>query len=253
ACREGADLILVCGGDGTVNEVVNGLAGTPTPLAVLPAGTANVMAVETGLPLDPVRAAALLPQLEPRRISLGRVTGETWAARYFLLLCGVGLDARIVYNLNLQWKSYLGKLAYWAAGLSLLGRRLEAFEVAIGEARHECTFALAARVRAYGGNLHIARRAHLLHPDLEVVLFPSRSTLRYLVYLAAVSTGTLHRLSDVTFIRTRRIELRADAGVPVEVDGEYAGRLPATVEMVPDALTLLLPPSYIRAPIATHG
>jgi len=244
-----ADLVVACGGDGTINEVVNGLAGSDTPLGVLPAGTANLLARELGLPMDLGRAAAELVRFVPRRLSLGRLECDgPRASRYFLLLCGAGLDAGIVYRLSPRLKARLGVGAYWIAGLSGLGRRLEAFEVLAGDDRRfQCTFALASKLQRYGGGLRIARGAHLLANDLEVVLFPSRSTLRFLVYLAAVLLGLRHRLSDVTVLRARRIELRAPraAGrIYVEVDGELAGRLPATIEIVDDALSLLTPPGF---------
>ena len=162
---------------------------------------------------------------------------------------GVGLDAEVVYNLNLRLKAWLGELAYWLAGASQIGRRLEPFEVRIGGQRHECTFALAAQAHTYGGNLHIARNANLLAGDLEVVLFHSRSTLRYVRYLAVALTGRLDRLRDVSFVRARLVELRGISGsrVHIQVDGEYAGLLPATVEAASNSLTLLMPSAYIRA------
>ncbi len=248
ACRGGADLVLVCGGDGTVSEAVNGLAHTAVPLAVLPAGTANVLAHEVGLPRDAVRAAEMLPRLEPRRIGLGRICrpAPPGEPRYFFLMAGIGFDARIVYGLNPRLKSRLGVLAYWLAGFAQLGQRLERFEVQIDGRRWECTFALATHSRAYGGDFHIARRVDLLAPELEIVLFEARSATRYLRYLAALAAGSLHRLPDVTFLEARRLEMlpRGPAPAHIQADGEYAGRLPATVEIVPDALTLLVPSSY---------
>lgn len=250
ARQKGADLVLACGGDGTVNEVVNGLAESAVPLAVLPAGTANVLALEIGIPVDVVAAARLLPALAPRRVSLGRVCfeGGSKSGRLFLLMSGIGLDAHIVYTLNTRLKSYLGILAYWASSLAQLGRRLETFQVTVEERRFRCTFALASRSRLYGGRLPIAQKAHLLAEDLEVVLFHTRSARRYPIYLGGVATGTLSRFSDVTFLQTGRLEMKPEPGLPVrvEVDGEYAGCLPATVGVLPHALTLLMPPGYIE-------
>ncbi|HYM12959.1 MAG TPA: diacylglycerol kinase family protein [Bryobacterales bacterium] len=251
ASRSGADLVLVCGGDGTIHEAANGLAHTATPLGVLPAGTGNVLALEAGLPRDPVEAAALLPRLEARRIGLGRICRTGLEPRWFLLLAGAGLDAQIIYSLNPGLKGRLGVLAYWLTGMAQIGRRLEEFEVTIGEQRETCTFALATHCRTYGGNLRVARRAHLLNDELEVVLFRGRSGLRYLPYLAGVLSGRLDRLPGVTFSNARRLEMRAaeTAVVRLEADGEYIGRLPATIEIVPEALTILLPPGYLEA----HG
>ncbi len=251
ASESGADLVLACGGDGTVNEIVNGLAGSPVTLGVLPAGTANVLAVETGLPLDPVEAARRLPELEPHRISLGRVccAGAPPGGRYFLLMAGAGVDAHIVYTLDPGWKARLGIVAYFLAGVAEVGRRKPVFTVETGEARYECTFALAANCAEYGGRLRIASGAHLLDTPLEVVLFHSRSRFRYLVYLGAALAGRLPRLADVTVVKATSLRLWAAGPLHVQVDGEYAGPLPATIEIVPEALTLLLPREYVRA----HG
>lgn len=250
ACARAVDLIVACGGDGTINEIINGMAGAAAPLAVIPAGTANVFALETGLPLDPNAAACLLPDLVPRRIGLGLVRreGPPPCSRYFLLMSGVGLDAHIIYRLNPRWKKRFGEVAYWAAGLFEFGRRRHPFEISLEGRTYECTFALASRSRLYGGGLQIARRSHLLDASLDIVLFHTRCRWRYARYLADVLTGRLDRSKDVTFAEARRIEARIveRADVRIEVDGEYAGRLPASIEVVEDAITLLLPAAFIR-------
>ena len=242
AVAEGADLVLACGGDGTINEVVNGLAGSEAALAILPAGTGNVLGLELGLPLDPVKAAGRVGELEPRRIALGRVNG-----RYFHSMCGAGLDAEIVYHLDLRSKARLGKLAYFLAAARELTRRRERIRASVDGRESECTFALAARAAYYGGSFRIARLAHLLDDGFQAALFPSRSNLRYLVYLGATVTGNIHRLGDVLVTRAKRMELTGPGRI--QVDGEYAGRLPAVVEAVAGALTLLVPRRYIEA----HG
>jgi YegS/Rv2252/BmrU family lipid kinase len=251
ACESGVDLVLACGGDGTINEVVNGLAGSEVTLGVLPAGTANVLALEVGLPLDPVEAARRLADLEPHRLSLGRIccAGAPPGGRYFLLMAGAGVDAQIVYSLDPGRKARLGILAYFLAGAAEVGRRKPVFTVETGEARYECSFALAANCAEYGGRLRIASGAHLLDTPLELVLFHTRSRFRYLVYLGAVLAGALPRLTDVTVLKVTNLRLSADGPLHVQVDGEYAGPLPATIEIVPAALTLLLPREYVRG----HG
>jgi len=249
ACAEGADIVIACGGDGTINEVINGIAPGNVPLAIVPAGTADVLATEIGLPRNSLRAAECLPQLEARRISLGllRHAGPASESRYFVLMGGVGLDAKVVCAVNPRLKARIGELAYWLAGAAEIGSRLERFEVCIDGRRYECTFALASLARIYGGNLRIARRAHLLAGDLEMVLFHSRHSLRYLLYLSGVLSGRLHQFSDVTFVNAKRVEMQALVRPPVhvQVDGEYAGTLPAAFEIAEQSLTLLMPASYL--------
>jgi len=238
---------LTAGGDGTVNEVLNGMAGSPVPLAVLPCGTANVLACEVGLPRHPLRAAELLPQLEPRRIALGRITPSAGPPRYFALMAGAGLDAAVLTRVNQKIKNAVGKLAYYVAGFSLLGDPLHPLIVSVGDRRIETLFALTARVRNYGGDLTIASGASLLRDDFEVVTFAGRTTWRYPFYLTGALACGATTLPGVTSLRTNRLTLVSANGSDVftQVDGELAGTLPATLEVIPDSLTLLLPPQFL--------
>src|SRR5208283_3236349 len=119
--ERGADLILAAGGDGTLNEVAEGMAHSQVPLGVLPAGTANVLAMEMKLGGDFLAAARRLGECRPHRISIGQVSSEGGAvSRHFLLMAGIGLDAQIVYRVSAPLKARIGKLAYWIAGWRLL-------------------------------------------------------------------------------------------------------------------------------------
>lgn len=249
AIASGADLILVAGGDGTINEAAQGVVGSPVPLGILPGGTANVLGTEMGLGRDILRAAETVAECVPRRIAVGRVSlMEGDGDRYFLLMAGIGLDAAIVSHLNLRLKSRLGKLAYWLAGANTFCRfRLAEFRAALDGRAVQTSFALISRVRNYGGDFEIAPSVHLLDEDFEAVLFQGRITLRYLPYLAGMVTGRLRSMPGVTIARARSVELGPLASAPVylQVDGELAGRLPARIGIVPDALTLLMPPRFI--------
>jgi diacylglycerol kinase family enzyme len=249
AVAEGADLVIAAGGDGTINEVAEGLVGTAVPLAILPAGTANVLAAETRLGRGIERAATRIATLAPRRIALGRLTAAAHEPRHFLLMAGAGLDAHIVYHLSASLKSRMGKLAYWFAGLNVIGRDLPEFTVDVNGALTRCSFALISRVRNYGGDFEIACGARLTDDSFEAVLFEGRSSYRYLKYLVGVATRRLNGMRGVEVVRTTRVELSApsDARIYLQIDGEYAGRLPATIELVPEALTLLLPPEYLAS------
>lgn len=243
----GADLILVAGGDGTINETLDGMAGAAVPLGVLPAGTANVLGHEIGLGANLERVAARIGDLEPVRVALGRLSRPNARPRHFLMMAGIGLDARIVTEVGPDLKRRFGKFAYWIAAFRLVGRRLAEFDVRAGAATRRCGFALAARVRNYGGDLEIARGASLLRPDFELVLLEGAAASAYLKYFAGVATGTLRNMNGATILRAPAMELSAcgDNPVPVQVDGEFAGHLPATIEIVEDALTLLAPREYL--------
>jgi len=238
-------LILAAGGDGTLNEVVQGMVNSEIPLGILPAGTANVLATEIGLGKDLKHAAHRLAECVPRRIGLGRADFPEMS-RHYVCMAGVGFDAHIVYNLKASLKNSLGKVAYWISGFGQAMRLLPQFEVEIDGARHACSFALITRVRNYGGDFEIARSTTLFDDSFEVILFQGRTSLRYLKYVAAMIVGRLSGIRGVTFLRAQKIRLTrpSDRRVYIQVDGEHAGRLPASIEFVPGALTLLVPPQY---------
>ena len=248
AIADSADLLVSCGGDGTINEVAAGAAGSDVPLLTLPAGTANVLAEEVDFPLSPEKAAALLPSLVAEEVPCGVVRYENpeRGARHFLLMCGVGVDASIVYHLNTRLKTYIGQGAYWLGSLEQLQRKFEPFQIRIGDETFDSTFALISKSRRYGGRLVIAPHAHLLANEFQVVIFHGDSPLRYVGYLAQIATQTLDQFPDVSFHHTSRVELLSHEGrrVYIEVDGEFAGRLPAVVEISPEPMRLMLPAAY---------
>jgi len=247
---DGAELILAAGGDGTINEIAEGVAFSDVPLGVLPAGTANVLANEMGLGSSIERAAAELPRCIPTRISMGRLqcVNGSERTRLFLLMAGIGLDAKIVYNISVPLKARIGKLAYWIGGFSQLGRELDEFEVLVEGRRLHCSFVLISKVRNYGGDLEIAQTVSLLEDRFEVVLFETCSSFRFLKYLVRVALRKLSGVEGVSLIRAGSVCMPGTTGrrVYIQVDGEYAGHIPARVEIVPDALTLLIPDSYLR-------
>jgi diacylglycerol kinase (ATP) len=210
-------------------------------LGILPAGTANVLATELGLGSRLDRAITRLTDCVEKRIAVGRLC-RSEGTRHFLAMGGAGLDAKIVYDVNPTLKGRTGKLAYWVAGLGQITRRLGNFDAKIDGTVYRCGFALVSRVRNYGGDLEIARGASLLDPSFEVVLFKGSHPLRYVVYMLAVGIRRVQSMPGVRTIRAHKVELSGD--VHLQVDGEYAGRPPACFEIVPDAITLLMPPAY---------
>jgi diacylglycerol kinase (ATP) len=243
----GADLIIAAGGDGTINEVAEGMIHSHVPLGILPAGTANVLAMEMELGSNIERVAQKLEQCRPQRISVGYVEcGDERTSRYFLLMAGAGLDAHVAYNVSAPLKARAGKVAYWLAGWSVLGRNLPEFTVETNGVKRLCSFALLSKVRNYGGDFAIAQQVNLFDDQFEMVLFEGRSSFRYVKYLLGLMFNRLGGMKGVTVLRTSEASLSGPGDVPVytQIDGEIAGHLPAHVRIVPDALTLLIPPEY---------
>ena len=243
AVERGADLIIALGGDGTINEVANGVIGSDVPLAILPGGTANCLGIETGMGTNPVKAARMLAACVPHRISAGRVICRG-NDRYFLSMVGVGLDAQIVSEVHPKIKKATGKFAYWVAGVKQIVKRVNVFEVRIagGEAQ-SCGFALASRLRNYGGDLVIATSASLLSDHFDTLLFEGSNPLRYVGYMLGVVVRQHKLLPGVGSQAAREIEFNPVSSrvVYVQADGELIGTLPARVELCENALTLLAP------------
>ena len=231
------DLVIVHGGDGTVNEAMQVLVGTSTPLAVWPGGTSNVLARELALPGGIDLLADVFAAGRTRRVSVGRA-GE----RYFLLMAGVGLDAELVRAVHPGLKRLTGEGAYWMAGLRQLTDWHPAhFVLETDDGQHSATFAVVANAASYGGGLRFAPEARMDDDLLDICLFDSTQRHRFARYLAAAFTGSHLGMPGVTYVKARRAVVHGDASRFVQVDGELLGPLPVTFECVPDALSLVVP------------
>jgi diacylglycerol kinase (ATP) len=247
--ESGCDLVIAAGGDGTINEVANGMLHSGVPLAILPGGTANVLAREMRMPINMERAAAQIAGLRPCRISVGRLRLGDAPPRCFLCMAGAGLDAEIVSRIHPGLKMRAGKFAYYAHGLAQVFRPLPEFEVIVDGKTFRASFALISRVRNYGGDLEIAVGASLLRDDFQVVLFRGTQSAAYLRYLAGVALRRVERMPGCTVLHGQSVTCEHPPGahpIKVQVDGELAGALPAAAEIVPEALTLLMPAACLN-------
>jgi len=232
-----ADLIIIHGGDGTVNEAMQVLVGTSTPLAVWPGGTSNVLAHELALPGGIDLLADVFAAARTRRVSVGRA-GE----RFFLLMAGVGLDADVVRAVHPGLKRLTGEGAYWMAGLrQLTDWHPVPFLVETDAGQHSATFAVVANAASYGGGLRFAPEARMDDDLFDICLFDATQRHRFARYLAAAYTGSHLGMPGVTYFKARRVTVRGPASRLVQVDGELLGPLPVSFECVPDALSLVVP------------
>jgi diacylglycerol kinase (ATP) len=238
AAGDGFDAVIACGGDGTVNEVANGLAGSTTALAVVRGGTANVWAKEIHVPKQPARALRLLADSETRTIDLGRA-GE----RYFLLMAGVGFDAAIVRELSGGLKKRLGAASYVIAGFrrALRYRAVDANIVADGEALVcRLYWALLGNTRSYGGLLNLTHMAKADDGRLELLVLSRGGLLRFAWLTFWVLLKRHQRRAGVLHRSIASLELQT-AGLPVQIDGEYLGETPLRFSIAPAALHVIVP------------
>lgn len=262
AVAGGSDTVVACGGDGTIHDVIQGLAGTPVALAILPFGTANALAHDLGIPLRPTAAARAAVSGIVRRIPLGQIEYQDFqgrsATRYFTVAAGVGVDAHLFYKLNRDLKKQAGMAAYYLKAWNLWAtHRMRKFEVEYGNgsgAKSQATLTelLAVRIRFFGNILReLVPGAHLDHPHLRAVMCRTDSRSAYLRYVAGALLGRRRNIDGIDLVSCSEIicqlpELaRSDAHgnhrVYVEADGELLGRLPARMTMFPDALSLVVP------------
>jgi YegS/Rv2252/BmrU family lipid kinase len=240
------DLVVAAGGDGTVNETINGLARSGLPLALIPLGTANVLAAEIGLGTDPVAVARCVALGRPRPIALGAAAG-----RRFILMAGAGFDAHVVAGVSVPMKRWLGKGAYLLSTLrQLLAFDFPSYEVLTDNTMRHAASVIVTNARHYAGRFVCAPEASLESDTLQVCLFERAGRLAAIGYALALFSGRLPRLSSYRVVEARRIEVRGRPGEPIQVDGDGIGRLDVAIEVLPKALDLVFPPPPARAAAA---
>jgi YegS/Rv2252/BmrU family lipid kinase len=255
AAASGCDAVFACGGDGTVHETLQGLVGTAAALGVVPLGTANVLARNMGLSLDPVKALQQQLSFSPRAISAGEVryaTKDGEAKRYFTVMAGAGPDGALVYRALAGRRSRLGRGVYYTHAMRLfLTRRFPPFRVEYRRSDsgewEECfgVSVMCSRVADLGGVF--SRLVHgnsLLDTDLELVLVKPPAGIGLPAWFALGSVGLHTRnpwLQTVRVTEFRCAPLATTQSVHAEVDGEWIGRLPMSVRLIPRAVRMLMP------------
>ena len=300
AVAAGADIIVSYGGDGTLNEVIQGMAESQTALAVWPGGTSNVVARDLGVPFDVEELADMIAAGRTRRIALGlakadsvftvqssefgvqgsdfavpgpgfRVPGSRarnsnrdsgankepgkpnpepgttnsepgTAGRYFLMMAGIGLDASIARSVNKKLKRRTGEFAYWLSGIKhLFLWRAEPFTIEVDGRGYKGAFALIGNGKGYGGGMVMTPGARLEEPWFEVYILPQRANnFAYLRALGACMRGK-PEAAGVLLVRGKHIKANSAHEPWVEADGEIIGPLPMTFDIVPDALSVIVP------------
>ncbi|MFL6212377.1 MAG: diacylglycerol/lipid kinase family protein [Blastocatellia bacterium] len=276
AIHDGIDLIISYGGDGTLNEVIQGMVGSRAALVVWPGGTSNVVARDLGMPFTIERIADVIAAGKMQRIALGLAVGagdriiETPAVaatsfnenaegqmivvnrppapdprplrRYFVMMAGIGLDASIARGVNKRLKRRVGELAYWVTGVKhLFTWPAERFTITVDGRAFDSTFAIVGKGKGYGGGMLLTPNARLDEPLFEIYILPPLArNVAYLPVLSACMRGR-PEASGATLIKGRRVEANSSRAPWVEADGEVIGPLPMSFEVVPDALTLIVP------------
>ncbi len=240
AIDRGSDLVIAAGGDGTINEVINGLAGTPVPLAILPQGTENVLAQEFSIPLDLSHATDVMFEGYTVTIDLGRVLD-----RYFLLMAGIGLDAQVASEVDPLMKKIFGSAAYPLTALQTVvtfdPSEMEIF-VDGEKSPRRGFFVIVGNSRNYAGGFKVTPLARLDDGKLDVCIFKGRKLADLLRYVVATARLKQLDLEDVEYVQARTARIRSPGRLPVHADCEIVGTTPVDIRCIPGALRLVVPP-----------
>ena len=231
------DAVVAAGGDGAINEVVNGLAGRALPLGVIPLGTSNVLAHEIGVGSDIARAVETI--LSGRRQS---VAAANAGGHYCCLMVSAGYDARAITRVRPALKRLIGEAAYYVAGFEewLAGPR-RMIKVEIDGKPCETASVIVMNGRLYGGKFTCAPDADMREPLLYAVLLTRTGRWNLMRYGLALVANRLHRLADVRVIPATRVRILAPAGEPCQSDGDLIGKAPLEISVEAEAVEILFP------------
>jgi YegS/Rv2252/BmrU family lipid kinase len=219
------DLVVAAGGDGTINEVVNGLVHSGAPLGIIPLGTANVFASEIGLPAGMRSAAAFIARAPIAAVHVGNANG-----RCFSLMAGVGFDALVVAGIDGRLKRLCGKCAYVTESFwRMVAWRARPYRVTVDGERHTASSVIIAKGRYYAGRYMVAPTARLAAPTFQVVLFKRSGRLAVMRYGLALLRDIIPRLPDVTIREGRVVEIEGPLDEPVQGDGDIIAALPLRI------------------------
>lgn len=253
AVQNGCDVIIAAGGDGTINEVVNGIGDVPggferATLGLLPIGTVNVFAREIQIPqhLDDSWKVILQghqTQIDLPQIHFNSLDGTPGHSRHFIQMAGSGWDARAVQLVSWQLKKRIGQFAYMIAGLQALRQARPKIQVVAGSRNCEGELVILGNGRYYGGIFTLFHEADLRDGLLDVCVFPTVNWMIMTRYFWAFVTRRPAKLTQEIYFQSESISLGACSQCPLQVDGEHAGHLPVTCTVRRQILRLITPPT----------
>lgn len=239
AVRTGADVIVAAGGDGTINEVVSGMIGSDTPVGIIPMGTANVLALELNLSRRATDIADVISAGTIRRLHVAGVNG-----RRFLLMVGAGFDGEVVHSITAEMKRRWGKYAFVLQGMrAILANPTQTLMIEIDGAQLSASWAVVTNISHYGGPYTLMPQADPGAPMLSTVLFRNAGRLAMCANLLRIGLGIASRTKSVTVIHSRSVCVCSPGyeSVPVQIDGDAAGKLPVRIEATDQFVKVLSP------------
>lgn len=237
--RDGVECVVAAGGDGTINRVASHLAGTDIPLGIIPVGTVNVLAREFGIPLDATEALNVVLQGQTQRIDLGVANDQP-----FLLMAGMGFDAKVVSEVVPSIKELLGSFAYVTAGLQTLANyKPSVFHLRVDgvDVHLPAWLVIVGNASTYAYQFAMTPDARMDDGVLDVLLFAERTALDRLTQIGAAMFGQHMHHPNVSYLRARHLLVEAEPSVYLQLDGDTAGVSPVDIRVLPGALSLIVP------------
>lgn len=233
------NVVIAAGGDGTLNEIIQELAGSETALGVLPVGTVNVWARETNIPLDSAGARQVLVEGQVRYIDLGKVND-----RYFLLMAGIGFDAEVTHAVEKKPIKRLGVMGYLLVGawLGLGYQSFRAFVTVNGRlVKKNALQIVIGNTQLYGGTIKYTWRAKCDDGRLDLCIVRQRNLPGRIVVMCDFLLRRKQRRHWVTYEKSETIEIRTPTPIPIQIDGDPAGYTPAKFTVAPGVLKVIIP------------
>lgn len=229
------DIVVAAGGDGTINEVVNGIDPN-TPLAIIPMGTANIVAIEAGISNNSKAICAAINQGKTKRAYVSTINNKK-----FILMAGIGYDAKVVNNINPKLKKVFGKLIFALEGLKQFFK-LKEFNITItsNNQTHHANWVLITNAKYYAGPHSITKRTNIFNEDLVCYLFQDLTKLSFLYNLfLIIFFGDLSKSKKIKTIHSSSFEINSQHATPIQCDGEPFGHLPATIQSNKEFVNLI--------------
>ncbi len=238
AVNDGASLVVAAGGDGTFNEVMNGLAGGAVPMAVLPSGTTNVLAKELKIPGNARGAVKRILEGHIREVHVGSMAFPDGCRRKFFLMAGIGFDAEAVYHVSGKIKKKYGKAGYLAGGLKILKHWSPEPKIVLIDGNQYLFFSLViCKGARYGGYPKMAPGASIMDDELYAVVMSGRKRTDVFRYAFGIITGLHTRYKDVAYIKCRDVQVLDAARI--QADGDYIGNSPVLIETAKEKLKMI--------------
>lgn len=229
--------IIAAGGDGTINEILNGMRNSTKPIGIIPLGTANVLAKELGMEIDAKEIAEILERGHSSDVYVATINDQI-----FSLMASVGYDALSVKNVNMKFKKKLGELAYLISFVRelLMAPKID-YKIEINGHTHHAYGAIITNGKYYGGRYICAPEASVKKNTLYAILFKKGGPLQGIKYFWKIIRNKLFESSDVDIIPVTSVKISSTHDAPIQIDGDHFGDLPVTIKMVDRPVSIICP------------